>query len=105
MKKCYPEEWAFAIEVLRVGKENKVEECRIGFEIGDTFTCEYDTPAGFCPTSFIKIFPSLEVIRCGGDWRKLGASKPGEMNFLCPDGVVLFRITARPAQGDNVLST
>lgn len=94
MKKWYHEDWLFMIEVLRVGKENKAEECRLGLEVGDTFQCAYETPGGFCPTSFIKIFPSLEVVRCGGDLRNLGGSEPGTMTWLCPDGVVLFRVTS-----------
>jgi uncharacterized repeat protein (TIGR04076 family) len=63
VKSWYHEDWSFMIEVLRVGKENRAEECRLGLEPGDTFTCRYETPAGFCPTSFIKIFPALEVVR------------------------------------------
>ena len=93
MKKWYDEDWLFKIEVVRVGKENKAEECRLGLEPGDTFECRFETPAGFCPTSFIKIFPALEVVRCSGDLRFLGAGGPREMTFLCPDGVVLFRVT------------
>jgi uncharacterized repeat protein (TIGR04076 family) len=93
MKKWYPEDWSFRIEVLRVGKENKAEECRLGLEPGDTFTCAFETPAGYCPTSFIKIFPSMEAVRCGGSLENLGGKGPCEMTFLCPDGAVLFRIT------------
>ena len=101
MKKWYPEDWLFKIEVLRVGKEGKAEECRLGLEPGDTFECTYETPGGFCPTSFIKIFPSLEVVRCGGDLRNLGGSQPNEITCLCPDSGVLFRITGtqRSEQG------
>ena len=95
MKKWYHEDWLFEIEVLRVGKENRAEECRLGLELGDAFTCTFETPTGFCPTSFIKIFPSMEVVRCGGDLQNLGGKGPCEMTFLCPDGVVLFRITGK----------
>ena len=98
MKKWYHEDWRFEIEVLRVGQENRATECRLGLEPGDTFECQYETPAGFCPTSFFKIFPALEVVRCGGDLRNLGGQGPCEIKFICPDGVVLFRVTgaARP---------
>jgi len=92
MKKWYQEDWLFRIEVLHVGKENKAEECRLGLEPGDTFTCGYETPKGFCPTSFVKIFPSMEIVRCGGNLQNLGGKSPYEMTFLCPDGAVLFRI-------------
>lgn len=94
MKKWYSEDWLFKIEVLRVGKENKAEECRLGLEPGDIFECRYETPAGFCPTSFIKCFPSMEVVRCGGDLHNLGGQGLSEITFLCPDGVVLFRLMA-----------
>ena len=93
MKEWYREDWRFEIEVIRVGKENRPEECRLGLEPGDTFECAYGTPAGFCPTSFLKVFPVLEVLRCGGDLRYLGASEPRRIQFLCPDGVVAFQVS------------
>ena len=90
---CDGSGWLFKIEVLKVGRENKAEECRLGLEPGDRFNCEYGTPAGFCPTSFIKIFPVMEALRCEGDLRYLGANTPHEMEFICPDGAVRFRIS------------
>jgi uncharacterized repeat protein (TIGR04076 family) len=92
MKKWYHEDWKFKIEVLSVGKENKAEECRIGLESGDTFECAYGTPKDFCPTSFIKIFPNMEVVRCGGDLRNLGGKSSAETTLICPDGIVRFRL-------------
>jgi uncharacterized repeat protein (TIGR04076 family) len=96
MKKWYPEDWRFRISVRRVGKEGRAEECRLGLEPGDTFECTYGCPADFCPTSFIKIFPTLEVLRCGGDLRNLGSSQPREIDVLCPDGAVLFHVIGEP---------
>jgi uncharacterized repeat protein (TIGR04076 family) len=93
MKKWYPEDWRFKIEVIKVGKENKAEECRLGLEPGDTFECAFETPAGFCPTAFIKIFPSMEVVRCNGDLRNLGGNGPYEITFVCPDSAVHFKLT------------
>jgi uncharacterized repeat protein (TIGR04076 family) len=98
MKAWYPEDWRFQIEVLGVGAENKAEECRLGLEPGDLFQCAYGTPRGFCPTSFIKIFPAMEVVRCGGDLRNLGGSGPSEIGFICPDGAVRFRLTGKRIQ-------
>ncbi len=92
MKRWYHEDWHFRVEVLRVGAEGKAEACRLGLEPGDVFECAYETPAGFCPTSFVKLFPSLEAVRCGGDLRALGGHGACEMTFTCPDGVVLFRV-------------
>ena len=93
LKKWYQEDCRFKIEVVRVGKKNSAEECRLGLEPGDTFECTYETPAGFCPTSFVKIFPAMEVVRCNGDLRNLGGDDPCGITFVCPDGVVLFRLT------------
>jgi uncharacterized repeat protein (TIGR04076 family) len=94
VKKWYPEDWRFKIEVMRVGKENKAEECRLGLEPVDTFECTYGTPRDFCPTAFMKIFPAMEAARCGGDWRNFGTQSPLEMHFVCPDGVVSFKVMA-----------
>lgn len=101
MKRWYQEDWRFRIEVVRVGERNRPEACRLGLEPGDTFECTYGTPAGFCPTSFIKIFPALEVIRCGGDLRNLGGSGAHETTFICPDGVVLFKLTGERRSGPD----
>ncbi len=92
MKKWYHEDWHFKIEAFKVGKENNHQECRIGIEPGDMFECAYETPAGFCPTSFIKIFSTMEAVRCQGDLRNLGGKGVAEIEFLCPDGVVMFRL-------------
>ena len=92
MRKWYREEWHFTIEVLGVGKEDRAEECRIGLEPGDTFECDFETPAGFCPTAFIKIFPSMEAVRCEGDLRHVGGDSPTETACLCPAGVVTLRL-------------
>ncbi|MGA2505522.1 MAG: TIGR04076 family protein [Anaerolineales bacterium] len=94
MKKWYSEDWQFTIDVLQVGKENKAEECRAGLEAGDIFTSKVETPTGFCPTAFIKIFPSLETLRCGGHLRSLRGTGPADMIFQCPDGPVKFRLTS-----------
>jgi uncharacterized repeat protein (TIGR04076 family) len=95
MKKWYKEDWQFTISTQSVGKKNRAEECRIGLEAGDTFTCEYSTPGDFCPTAFCKIFPALEVMRCEGDLRLFGAQKTNEVNISCPDGVVTFRVVGK----------
>lgn len=103
MKKWYAEDWRFKIEVVRIGNKDLATECRLGLEPGDVFECTYETPGGFCPTTFIKIFPGMEVLRCGGDLRNLGAEQPGAMTFICPDGVVLFRITGEPCHSPEAI--
>ena len=97
MDKWFQEDWHFRIEVIKVGKKNQAKECRLGLEPGDIFECKYETPAGFCPTSFMKIFTSMEVVRGGGDLRNLGGEDKSKIVFICPDGVVMFKLA-----GDRV---
>lgn len=96
MKPWHKEGWAFIIEVQSVGIENRPESCRLGLEPGDRFECRYECPAGFCPKSMLKLFPLLEAVRSGGDLTNLGGDGPRSMDFICPDGVVIFRVTGRP---------
>lgn len=100
MDKWFHEDWRFRIEVVKVGKKNQAKECRLGLEPGDIFECTYETPAGFCPTSFMKIFLSMEVVRCGGDLRNMGGEDTSKIVFMCPDGVVTFKLT-----GDRITKT
>ena len=44
MKKWIVEDWEFIITI----KEGEAEHCRLGFETGDVFTCQYEVPSGFC---------------------------------------------------------
>jgi uncharacterized repeat protein (TIGR04076 family) len=92
VKRWYQEEWRFRISVLRVGERDRAEECRLGFEPGDTFECAYECPASFCPKAMLKVFPLMEAVRSGGDLRNLGGAGPAEMELTCPDGVVRLRI-------------
>lgn len=95
MKNWYKEEYSFKITVVSVGADKEPVNCRNGHEIGDTYTCEYGCPGGFCSKSMIKLFPLMEAVRSGGDLSNLlvGASKhSGE--FICPDGVVTFGLEA-----------
>ena len=95
MKNCYKEDYFFKITVVSVGTNGKPENCRNGHEIGDTYTCKYGCPGGFCSKSMAKLFPLMESVRAGGDLSNLlaGASKhSGE--FICPDGVVAFKMEA-----------
>lgn len=95
MKNWYKEEYSFKITVVLVGPDGKSERCRNGHEIGDTYSCEYGCPGGFCSKSMAKLFPLMEAVRSGGELSNLlmGASKhTGE--FRCPDGVVTFKLEA-----------
>jgi uncharacterized repeat protein (TIGR04076 family) len=69
------------------------KNCRLGFESGDLFTCEYSVPNDFCPKTITKMYPYMEVIRAGGDLRKLGSKEHSSKMILCPDGEVTFKLT------------
>jgi len=95
MKNWYKEDYGFRITVVSVGPDGEPKRCRNGHEVGDTFTCEYGCPGGFCSKSMAKLFPLMEAVRSGGELSGLlmGASKhTGE--FRCPDGVVTFKLEA-----------
>lgn len=89
MKKTVVEDWTFDISVTAV------RECRMGFEAGDTFTCGYACPAGFCPKSMAALHTLCEVARCGGDYRLRGGRAKHEIDFVCADGCVRFHLIAR----------
>jgi len=95
MKIWYDEEYIFAITVISVKPDGRPENCRNGHEVGDTYTCEYECPSGLCSKSMVKAFPLMEAVRSGGDLSNLlaGASKHNG-NFICPEGVVIFSLTA-----------
>lgn len=95
MKKFLKEDYSFRITVID-GNKNKhgAIDCRNGHEIGDTYTCEYGCPDGFCSKSMLKVFPIMEAVRSGGDLCNLGGDSGTTMNFCCPDGVVTFRLEA-----------
>ena len=87
MHKTIEENTAFLIEVLEAGP------CRMGWEPGARFFCEYECPAGFCPKTTAALHTLCECVRAGGDLRLLGGSAAGTMYFCCADGVVRFRLT------------
>lgn len=115
MHKWYDEEYSFTIEVISVSHNNQTENhCRNGDEAGDVYRCTYDCPVnqhgrGFCQKSMPLLFPMLETVRGGGDLRKIGGFSPFDNNkasrfckeFICPDGVVTYRLTAEKTGNEN----
>lgn len=115
MNKWYDEEYGFTIEVVAVSHDNRTENhCRNGDEVGDVYRCTYDCPVnqqgrGFCQKSMLYLYPLLEAVRSGGDLRKIGGFSPSGnviddphvKEFVCPDGVVIFRLTAEKLGGEN----
>ena len=91
MRQWMTEDWQFTISV----SEGTAEKCRLGFETGDEFQCEYAVPSGFCPKTMTVLHTLCEIIRCGGDFTHRGSDKPYEIDFPCADGVVRFHLSAR----------
>lgn len=107
MKKWYDEEYEWNIEVIGYLRGNKAEGyCRNGEEIGDKYTCTYGCPVnadgqGICSKVMSVIFPVMEAVRSGGDLMKIGGSSQYSKDVVCPDGCVIFRLTARKLGNEN----
>ena len=92
MKKLITEDWEFTITV----KEGEAKYCRLGFETGDVFTCQYEVPSGFCPKTMATLHTLCEIIRCGGSYKLRGSDREREIDFPCADGCVQFQLIAKP---------
>ena len=91
MRKWIVEDWQFTITVTG----GKAEDCRLGFEKGDEFHCEYAVPSGFCPKTMPMLHTLCEIIRCGGNFTHRGSDKPYEIDFPCADGAIRFHLAAK----------
>ena len=93
MKKWYDEEYEFNIEVAGFIRGNHTEHyCRNREEIYDRYTC----------TKVMMImFPAMEAVRSGGSMEKIGGPSEYVKDIVCPDGCVIFRMTARPLGNEN----
>ena len=107
MKKWYAEEYEWTIEVTGFLRGDKTERyCRNGEEIGDVYTCTYGCPVnkdgqGICSKCMTVMFPIMEAVRSGGDLRRIGSSGQYTKDVVCPDGCVMFRLTAKPLGNEN----
>ena len=107
MKKWYDEEFEFTVEVIGYLRGDKPEHyCRNGEEIGDRYTCTYGCPVnaqgyGICSKTMLMLYPIMESLRSGGDLRNIGGDGPYEKTIVCPDGCVLFRLSAKPLGSEN----
>ena len=107
MKKWYDEEFEFTVEVTGYLRGDKPERyCRNGEEIGDHYTCTYGCPVnaqgyGICSKTMLMLYPIMESLRSGGDLRNIGGDGPYEKTIVCPDGCVLFRLSAKPLGSEN----
>lgn len=108
MKKWYDEEYEWEIEVIGFNKDNEETErfCRNGEEVGDKYTCTYGCPVntqgqGICSKVMMMMYPIMEAVRSGGDLENIGGDSKYSKVIMCPDGCVLFRITAKPLGNIN----
>ena len=108
MKKWYDEEYEWEIEVIGFNKDNEEIErfCRNGEEIGDKYTCTYGCPVnaqgqGICSKVMMMMYPIMECVRSGGDLENIGGDSKYSKVIMCPDGCVLFKLTARPLNNKN----
>ena len=107
MKKWYDEEYEFEIEVTGFLRGNKNERyCRNGEETGDKYKCTYGCPVnsngcGICSKTMMMLFHIMEAVRSGGDLQNIGGSGKYVKDIVCPDGCVLFGLTATKTGNEN----
>lgn len=107
MKKWYAEEYAFEIEVIRLLNSDTTERyCRNGEEVGDKYTCTYGCPVnkegqGICSKVMMLLFPIMEAVRSGGNLENIGGEDQYSKVIVCPDGCVMFKLTAKPLGNEN----
>ncbi len=107
MKKWYDEEYEWEIKVIGFLHGNQTEGyCRNGEEIGDTYTCRYGCPVnaqgqGICSKTMMLMFPVMEAVRSGGNLENIGGSSAYSKEIVCPDGCVVFRMTAKKLGNGN----
>lgn len=107
MKKWYDEEYEWEIEVISFLRSDHTERyCRNGEEIGDKYTCTYGCPVnskgqGICSKAMTVMFPIMEAVRSGGDLVNIGGSSKYTKEIVCPDGCVMFRLTAIKLEHEN----
>lgn len=108
MKKWYDEEYEWEIEVIGFNKDSEETErfCRNGEQIGDKYTCTYGCPVnaqgyGICSKTMTLLFPIMEAVRSGGNLLNIGGDSEYSKVVMCPDGCVLFRITAKKLENEN----
>ena len=107
MKKWYHEEYEFQIEVIGFLRGDHTEQyCRNGEEIGDTYTCTYGCPVnaagqGICSKVMMILFSVMEAVRSGGDLENIVGNGKYCKDVVCPDGCVIFRLTAKKTGNEN----
>ena len=93
LNKTAVEDWSFELEVLSAGA------CRIGLETDDAFGCTTAARPASAPKTMGTLRALCEEARAGRDLRLLGGRSGNEIEFVCADGAVIFRVHAVHAGG------
>lgn len=107
MKKWFNEDYKFEIEVAGYLRgDTPVEYCRNGEQIGDKYECTYGCPVnkqgeGICSKTMYSLFCIMEAVRAGGDLTDVGGDGKYTKTIVCPDGCVIFKLTAIPLNNPN----
>ena len=56
---------------------------------------------GICSKTMMMLYPLMEAVRSGGDLENLGGDGKYTKTIVCPDGCVMFRLTAKPLGNEN----
>ena len=56
---------------------------------------------GICSKTMMMLFPIMEAVRSGGDLQNIGGSGKYVKDIVCPDGCVLFGLTATKIGNEN----
>ena len=56
---------------------------------------------GICSKTMTAVFPVMEAVRAGGDLTNGGGDGKYTKTIVCPDGCVIFRLTATPLGNEN----
>lgn len=56
---------------------------------------------GICSKTMMMLYPIMEAIRSGGDLENIGGDGRYTKNIVCPDGCVMFRLTAKKLGNEN----
>ena len=81
------EMYSVAIKVL-----SQKGTCNAGHKVGDEWTIGEKTPGGICFSAFNALFPSAQVLMCGGSFP--WTTDPDMTAVACPDALnpVVFEL-------------
>ena len=78
-----------------------VAPIRLQRDIIKTASLTIDKSCGICSKTMMMLYPLMEAVRSGGDLANLGGDGKYTKTIVCPDGCVIFRLTATPLGNEN----